>query len=493
MTLYRARLNESPTMIARRFGVPLSALIAANRHKPTKRVGNVTTWRELRHNETIRLPAGAVGTLGDFLGVTPSSPSSPHVMISKGSPAAADVALWQTIIGVTPDGSFGSNTEAATKKWQSAHGLLPDGVVGPKTWAAALGTSAGPVAPAPAASSTPTAPPSGLTAAARAAVAALSADPNYCTSVARVGTSVNTAVHNFKAAWNAANPTRPVPIGTGKYEPVVASALSETLGGSAVPPGCGAASAPTAAATPAPTSAPAGSSMPATSGVPAAVLALLTVDPCLQGNASIVAAAQVALKIANADGKYGSETASAAKRVLPNAPAACSPRPAWWAPPGQSNASSGASQAASAAQSAANTAAAAAKAAQNATTAGEATSAATAAAAAATAAATAAQNAAPDQKPAADAAAATAAQAAQAANSAAQQAGGGSAITPPEAPKKLSTGAIVAGALGAAALVGVAAMALSGKKGGGHRRASGGHKRKTSKRKHSKRKSKKRK
>lgn len=48
-----------------------------------------------------------------------------------------DVATWQRIVGVTPDGAFGPQTEAATRAWQSSHGLTADGVVGPKTWAAA--------------------------------------------------------------------------------------------------------------------------------------------------------------------------------------------------------------------------------------------------------------------------------------------------------------------------------------------------------------------
>ncbi len=50
----------------------------------------------------------------------------------------ADVALWQSAIGVAPaDGIFGPMTEAATKAWQSAHGLVADGIVGPLTRAAA--------------------------------------------------------------------------------------------------------------------------------------------------------------------------------------------------------------------------------------------------------------------------------------------------------------------------------------------------------------------
>lgn len=47
-----------------------------------------------------------------------------------------DVALWQRVLGIKPDGIFGPATEAATKAWQAARGLVPDGVVGPRTIAA---------------------------------------------------------------------------------------------------------------------------------------------------------------------------------------------------------------------------------------------------------------------------------------------------------------------------------------------------------------------
>lgn len=54
--------------------------------------------------------------------------------LKKGS-VGDDVKTLQKILGVTVDGCFGSQTEAAVKKWQSAHGLVADGIVGPKTWA----------------------------------------------------------------------------------------------------------------------------------------------------------------------------------------------------------------------------------------------------------------------------------------------------------------------------------------------------------------------
>lgn len=49
----------------------------------------------------------------------------------------ADVRTWQQIVGVTVDGQFGPNTDAATRQWQADHGLVVDGVVGPATWGAA--------------------------------------------------------------------------------------------------------------------------------------------------------------------------------------------------------------------------------------------------------------------------------------------------------------------------------------------------------------------
>lgn len=54
--------------------------------------------------------------------------------LKKGS-VGDDVKTLQKILGVTVDGCFGAQTEAAVKKWQAAHGLVADGIVGDKTWA----------------------------------------------------------------------------------------------------------------------------------------------------------------------------------------------------------------------------------------------------------------------------------------------------------------------------------------------------------------------
>lgn len=59
--------------------------------------------------------------------------------IKRGSKGKA-VKVWQIIVGATPDGTFGGNTESKTKNWQTSHGLKADGIVGSKSWKAGLGS-----------------------------------------------------------------------------------------------------------------------------------------------------------------------------------------------------------------------------------------------------------------------------------------------------------------------------------------------------------------
>jgi hypothetical protein len=332
--LYRVKQNDTPTKIAARFGVPMRSLLGANPRKPTTVVAGIPTWRSLAVGETVSVPAG-VGV--GFVGSTASDAVS--ALVAAGSPClqsnVALVCAAQAALGVGADGKWGSGSATAAQK------LVPGAPAGcsprPAWWAPSGQSNCVGAAPTAAAA---TGGAVGVTAAAAAAAAALAADPNYCKSVAVPGTLVNTTVHNFKAAWNAVNPSQAVPIGTGKYEPVTAAALSSALGGQTVAPGCGAApSAPAPSITPAfvaPSSPAVAPSAPVAS-VPSAVTALLTYDPCQQQNAAAVALAQRALG-QPVDSKYGTDTSTAARRLVPGAPAGCSPRPAWWAPPGQSNA-----------------------------------------------------------------------------------------------------------------------------------------------------------
>ena len=499
---HEVKYGESPTLIAHAYRVPFESLISANPHKPTKIVNGRTTWESLLPRETIIVPTG--GMVGDAVADTLNA------LVHAGSPCLqANVALVcdaQSALGFVPgngvDGKWGTNAAAKAK----AHGFTIPGCSPRPSWWTPAGQTNCVAGPAP----LKPGPSVNLAQTANAALVALKMDPNYCTNVAKAGTAVNTAVHNFKAAWNAANPSNPVPIGTGKYEPVVASALSSALGGGSVPPGCGAAApAPTPSTQPAPTPAPSSTPAPTPEqgptapAVPLAVRALLSFDPCLQENAALVCQAQSALGFVpgnGVDGKWGANASARAKALGVNVPA-CSPRPAWWAPAGYSNcpgappapsaggsasgkaAGDAAAAAASAAKAAADTAA---KAAADATTQDQADKAAAAAKAASDAATAAAAKAAAAGDAAAAKIAADAAAAAKAASDAANKSAGGGdgAIVAPEK-KGLSTGAIVAGALGAAALLGLVAVAATGKKGAhGARGARGPRGRKPAHRKH---------
>lgn len=59
--------------------------------------------------------------------------------IKKGSKGKA-VAIWQVIVGVTPDGDFGVKTEKATKEFQKKYGLVVDAIVGKNSWRKGLET-----------------------------------------------------------------------------------------------------------------------------------------------------------------------------------------------------------------------------------------------------------------------------------------------------------------------------------------------------------------
>ena len=116
--------------------------------------------------------------------------------------------------------------------------------------------------------------------------------------------------------WAPAGQVNQPPAGSGQF-----TAPQNTIFGNAP--------APAVSTTPSPGSSPSTASP--------AVQQLTLVDPCDPSNVSAVGAAQSALGM-QPDGKYGSGTATAARKQLGSfAPSACSPRPSWWLPPGQSN------------------------------------------------------------------------------------------------------------------------------------------------------------
>jgi hypothetical protein len=91
-------------------------------------------------------------------GATPGRPT-----LRRGSQGDL-VKILQRELGLSSDGNFGGQTEAALRNFQRTHNMVPDGIVGPKTWTAldAAATQATPGAPAGA----PSAPAAGVSAAA---------------------------------------------------------------------------------------------------------------------------------------------------------------------------------------------------------------------------------------------------------------------------------------------------------------------------------------
>lgn len=70
----------------------------------------------------------------------PAVELEPQPGLTAGRPTLRRGAIGELVkqiqfkCGVSVDGHFGANTEAALREFQRSHGLVPDGIVGPKTW-----------------------------------------------------------------------------------------------------------------------------------------------------------------------------------------------------------------------------------------------------------------------------------------------------------------------------------------------------------------------
>ena len=424
--LYQVQYNDSPAKIARKFGVSMAALTGANPAKPTTVVAGVPTWSSITVGETVNVPLG--GIVGQPVPAESKIAAIESLMFVGGPCIETNLAVVcgvQTILGVSADGKWGSGTSTAARQFVPN---APPGCSPRPAWWAPRGqsncTGDMPIptyaAPTPAPAPVPALP------------GEVFPDPCLesnvllvCEAQAELGVTVDGKYGpGTAAAARAKNPNVPPacsPRPAWWAPPGVSNCVA------APPPAAVPAPVPApvlpAPVVPAPVPAPVPARLPPPTpiAVPAAVQALLTFAPCIEANALAVCAAQKALGV-TVDGKYGNNTATAARNLLPNAPAGCSPRPGWWAPPGQSNCVP---------RAAAPTPAAPAPAAP---------------------------------APAAPAPAAPA----PAAPAPAAPAPGVPApieiITPPEKKKGLSTGAIIAGGLGAAALVGITAIAITQKK-----------------------------
>lgn len=351
---YRMKQGESPTQVARRFGLPLQTLISANPHKPTMLVAGVRTWDKVSRGERVHVPlSGSVGA--------DAASDIVAALVSAGGPCLrANVALVcaaQRALGVVVDGKWGSNTAAAAK----ARGIpnAPGGCSPTPSWwvkgvSACPPVSAAPVpapAPTPApqmpAATIPTVIPPEFQALLTINPCLASAAPVICMVQKVLGVTVDgkygndTATALRRRVPNAPPGCSPRPswwAPAGKSNCVAAAPVPSAPAPAPIPATPSVAPPPVAPPSAAPSVTPAAViPQPApVAAAPAAVQALLSIDPCSPSSAAAVCAAQRALGV-TVDGKYGNDTASAARRVLPGAPPACSPRPSWWAPVGQTN------------------------------------------------------------------------------------------------------------------------------------------------------------
>src|SRR6266545_2214908 len=80
--------------------------------------------------------SGATPTRPPIPAVEPAPPAGTAPRPTVRRPMKSEfVKQVQAKVGVTVDGTFGPNTEAAVRAFQRGHALVPDGIVGPKTWA----------------------------------------------------------------------------------------------------------------------------------------------------------------------------------------------------------------------------------------------------------------------------------------------------------------------------------------------------------------------
>ena len=166
LTLYNAVKDNGfkcdKNTLAKKVETDCSALVRVCLAFSGVNVGNFTTSNE----KTVILASGAFTEVtckadgsnlkrGDILvtktkghtvvvlsnGATASGESEEYDMqtIRRGSKGKA-VKVWQIIVGATPDGDFGANTEKLTKSFQDEKGLVVDGIVGAKSWKAGLET-----------------------------------------------------------------------------------------------------------------------------------------------------------------------------------------------------------------------------------------------------------------------------------------------------------------------------------------------------------------
>ena len=288
MRLYEVRPGDSPASIAAfHAGCPKCAkdLVAANTHKAAVTKPNgFRTFKELRVGEKLnlpdkwfdgsmdRLPASYFASLPHHDGVTKGQhqwgtfagvgdPASDAVtalamvndpMFSAGvGPAAAlidqsviaadsnpnpGIAAYAAATHIATNSARARNTDMAAAIARGDQASTSQARLDIQNDLLTAVDSAGLAISAMAAPPSLPGNANTLQTVAQAMAAAIAADPNFCANVAQAGSAVNTAVHAFKTAWNAANPGNPVPVNTGTYDQATAAVLTQVLG--TAPPAC---------------------------------------------------------------------------------------------------------------------------------------------------------------------------------------------------------------------------------------------------------------
>ncbi len=148
--LLHARANRSLTQRDLANGEPWE--LSLGRSRARRRAAELrfvpagTRAKRLSLGALVALSAGPTATLA----AASSSPASPAagppttsentIVLSAGAEGKQVELLQRALGGVTVDGAFGAETEAAVRRFQANHGLTADGVVGPLTSAALRGS-----------------------------------------------------------------------------------------------------------------------------------------------------------------------------------------------------------------------------------------------------------------------------------------------------------------------------------------------------------------
>jgi hypothetical protein len=324
---YLVQYSDSPASIAKKFGIAMSTLLAANPQKPTTVTAGVRTFRELRIGETLNIPS--VGLSGTGVGFN----FLKAALVPWGTPSEIIKAAEHRRHVDRPSREGRNDWE----HWRRVHPGTPYSDY--QNWWTQYGQNGGTISGAD----------TGVGQSAADAVAALTVnDPCDPANVGLVWAAQQALGLQPDGKWgsgssSAANakgfPAPPgcsprpswwAPAGQVNQPPAgTFTAPQNTIFGKvpAVPPVVNVSSLPSAG--------PGPGSSPSTASP--AVQQLTLIDPCDPANVNAVGSAQSALGI-QADGKYGTGTATAARKQLGSfAPSACSPRPSWWLPPGQSN------------------------------------------------------------------------------------------------------------------------------------------------------------